>query len=219
MTRTTDSSVLAALYTSAALPRLALLASVLISCAVGRSYGIAPLQVDAIAQFGAPGFDEGFGVSATEGGAFVVGSLAETGTVANSPRDAYIAKYNDSAELVWSRALGKPNDVDRFYGVATGPSGNAVAVGRVGPLASDVSIDAIIASYSGDGDELWRNHFDLGLGASESFRDVVVAPSGDSFAVGTVNYVADAGRPSEAFVTRFDPSGSVLWSELFGDPV
>jgi hypothetical protein len=64
--------------------------------------------------------------------------------------DAFVAKYNSSGKLQWTKQLGTSSD-DYSYGVVTDSSGNVYISGSTrGDLAGThkVSYDAWVAKYS-----------------------------------------------------------------------
>ena len=155
--------------------------------------------------------------------------------------DAFVAKLNASGSaLVYSTFLGADGS-DVSNDIAIDTSGNAFVVGFTGSPSFPTTAGAFDTTFNGDGDNfvtklnpsgsaLVYSTF-LGGSGSESEAHIAVDASGSAYVVGTTfgaDFPTTAGafdtthdgpfipfvRP-DAFVTKFNPSGSALAYSTF----
>lgn len=127
---------------------------------------------------GGPGRDNGSGISVdANGNIFITGYFSDScdfgGTIltSNGNRDLFIAKYNNSGNLLWVRSGGSNDDPvgygrDEGTGVINDLAGNAYISGLfidTAYFASDTlistgSYDALIAKYNSAGVLQWINY-------------------------------------------------------------
>lgn len=62
---------------------------------------------------------------------------------------------------------------------------------------------------------VWEWSHQTGSTGNDNARDVIVAPSGEVAVSGMWNATASSANPGDAYVTRFDHNGQVLWSHQF----
>ena len=102
----------------------------------------------------------------SDGGAFLAGVFRSTATfgltnlTAAGDNDAFLARYDDSGEVLWALRIGGSTN-DAAYSVAAGPDDSAYVVGYFvgavsigGEMLSSRSIngtDAFLAKYAADG--------------------------------------------------------------------
>ncbi len=132
--------------------------------------------------------------------------------------DGFLSKYDSAGVLMWSRQLGTPSP-DTSSDVSVDGLGNVYVSGHtagslVGPNAGER--DAFVIKYDSEGSLLWSRQF----GTTEG--DITTGVSADG--VGNV-YISgltkgSLGGPNtgdyDAFVTKFDPTGALLWTRQFG---
>jgi hypothetical protein len=174
-----------------------------------------------IQQFGTPAHDEGARVSADGlGNVYISGGThgSLTGTNAGDS-DAYIRKYNASGGLLWSRQLGT-SGFDYAMGTSADGLGNVYTAGWTwGPLGGTYSglSDVFIAKYNSAGTQLWIRQ--LGTSTVDEARSVSADKLGNVFVGGTSSGNLSGGINSgaqDAFVSKYNSSGSLLWTRLFG---
>ena len=139
-------------------------------------------------------------------------------------------------QIRWAEQVTSPAGVS---GCCSGDSANAVAMDSIGSLfiggnaggdlwgvnADDGPNDAVVAKYSPDGEFLWGSRFEPvpldngpAIGSTGSLMTALDTDStGNAFAAGVVGYGFpwDGGH-SDAFITKLNPSGEVVWSRSFG---
>jgi hypothetical protein len=132
--------------------------------------------------------------------------------------DAFLAKYDGSGGLLWTRQLGT-SSYDESFSVAVDGSGNAYISGWTdgslgGPNAG--CTDAFLAMYDPAGTLLWTRQ--LGTGSSAASYSVAIDGSGNAYISGETD--GSLGGPnagySDAFLVKYDLFGSLLWARQLG---
>jgi len=173
-------------------------------------------------QFGTSGIDQVFGVSADGfGNAIICGSTDQTlGNQSYGDYDAFITKYDSLGNQVWLRQFGSTK-IDEAGGVATDTLGNIYVAGRTFGNLGGVNAgpyDAFVAKYDTGGNAIWTRQF----GTPQDEEPVVVSTDG----VGNL-YVAGSTQGAlvgvnvgsfDAFVTKYDAAGNLLWTQQTGGP-
>jgi hypothetical protein len=142
--------------------------------------------------------------------------------------DIFIAKFDADSTHIWSERFG--GDFDQIpRDVAIDASGNIIVTGRFwgdvdfggGTLNSAGTSDVFVAKFTPGGSHLWSKRF--GDGVLQEGTGVAVDASGNVFITGnnwgTVDFggsaLISAGH-SDAFLAKFDPDGTHLWSDRYG---
>ena len=133
------------------------------------------------------------------------GSLAEPNDVGG--RDAFLAKYDASGNLLWTEQLGTSAD-DYSLSVAVDELGNLFISGDTsGSLeGSNAGVgDAFVAKYDTLGNLLWTEQ--LGTSDNDYSTSVAVDDAGNVFISGHTYGAIDGTsvRGGDAFLVRFSP--------------
>lgn len=174
-------------------------------------------------QFGTASDDFVSGIATDPpGNVLVVGYAAGAfpGLISSGGRDVFIRKYGASGNHLWTRQFGSTaNDV--ATGVATDSSGNSFIVGYLDrALPGQTSLggpDAFIRKFDASGNELWTRQF--GTPDGDWASGVATDSSGSVFVVGwTTGNLTNpiTSGNCEAFVRKYDGSGTMLWTRQFG---
>jgi hypothetical protein len=179
-----------------------------------------PYELAWVRQLGTSDYDHSNSVAVdTYGNAFISGWTTGglEGQNAGSG-DAFLAKYDSSGSLLWTRQLGTSSN-DHSQSVAVDAYGNAFISGYTegslgGPNAGDR--DAFLSKYDSSGSLLWTRQ--LGTAVYEESAEVAVDASGNAYICGpTFGILGDSSAGSrDAFLVKYDPSGSILWTRQFG---
>ncbi len=176
-------------------------------------------------QFGSTADDSAFGVAAdSSGNVYVAGKVrnALSGQTPPPPRydDSFIRKYNSLGTELWTRQFGSNAD-DGASGVAVDGFGNAYVVGYTyGPLpgqSQSSAVDSYIRKYDTSGTEVWTRQFSTNSWFTAS--GVAVDSLGNVVLGGTGRLpLPPQSQPDsdDAFVSKYDRSGSALWTRQFG---
>jgi len=122
--------------------------------------------------------------------------------------DAFLAKYDGSGNLLWSRQLGTSTN-DYSHAVAVDASGGVYISGYT-------SGDAFLAKYDGSGNPLWFQQ--IGTSSSDQSNSVAVDASGNIYISGSTqgNLGGTNAGGADAFLAKYDGLGTLLWSRQIG---
>ena len=157
---------------------------------------------------------------------FPGGTLTSAGGV-----DVFLVKIDAAGNYVWGKAFGDQGD--QFgASVAVDGAGNVLATGRFGgtidlgsgALVSSGGADVFLARFGPDGALMWSKRFG---GSGDQWGTSVKADSAGNVVltgflsgVGSVDFgggVIASPNGSNSFAAKFDPLGSHLWSNGFGE--
>jgi hypothetical protein len=178
---------------------------------------VAELQVDWVQQFGTSGPEEGYGV--TVDGLNNVAITGRTtgdlfGTNAGNS-DVFVAKYSSTGSVLWTRQFGTQEE-DWGCSVSADAAGNVYCGGHTcGNLAGQLTSqqDAFVAKYDSAGNQVWLQQF--GMRTYNPCFSVVADTASNVYATGqNYDFTPTAGVSNDnAFLRKFSPSGSVLWTK------
>ena len=171
-------------------------------------------------QFGTTENDYGFAVSVdAAGSAYIAGRTeGDLGGPNAGETDPYLAKYDASGALLWTRQPGTTS-WDDAEGVAVDGDGNVYVAGHTGgslggPLVG--ADDAFLLKYDPSGTVVWTRQ--LGTTMSDIARDVAVDASGGVYIAGHTH--GDLGGANaggwDVFLAKYDPSGTLAWTAQVG---
>lgn len=176
-------------------------------------------------QFGTTLEDQTTGIGVdNSGNVYVVGWTIGVlpGQSAFGDIDSYITKYNSNGELIWTRQFGTTMG-DRATDVAVTGEGIAYVVGSTGgtfPGQTNYGQhDSFIRKYDSAGNEMWTRQFGTDnqeepLGVNlDSIGNVYIVGRITGFFPGQESYV-----DTDAFITRYNSTGELLWTRQFGTP-
>lgn len=159
----------------------------------------------------------------SKGFAYTVGSTGgDIGTQTNSANeDVYLRKYDASGVLIWSRLLGATDQANGFS-VAVDSSDNIIVGGQTNAPLSDTAIgggyDTFVTKYNSDGDEQFTRQF--APISDDAALSVTANAAGEIFiagyAKGTVGTGTTHNGAADAYVTKLDASGNLLYNKQFG---
>jgi Beta-propeller repeat len=171
-------------------------------------------------QIGTGAWDVGEGVAVDNAGnAYITGSTeGSLGGPNAGDKDVFLAKYDASGALLWTRQTGTAA-VDVGFGVALDSAGNAYVAGYTfgslgGPNAG--AGDVLLAKYDASGTNLWIHQ--TGSAAIDQATGVAVDSAGNAYISGRT--MGSLGGPiagfADALVAKYDASGTMLWTRQFG---
>ncbi len=153
-------------------------------------------------------------------------------------RDAFVAKFNPTGEVLWSRGVGgifdsnnKPGD-DRVAGIAIDGYGDVYASGFISgnvPFGNGISINTATRADifvwkldSASGASIYANHAVGPANLVNQALDVAVTSSGDAFVsgfiVGATKFGDRTVTPSgqrQGVLARLDTVGNFLWATTY----
>ena len=169
-----------------------------------------------VRQFGPSDWEESWGISADQ-----MGNVYVTGYVhyPDVPYyDGFLTKYDPQGNLVWSGDIGT-SDWDVSYGVSADGMGNAYISGAAIGLPGSPNpgnIDPFVSKFDSEGHLLWTS----GVGTSDEDWSYCVSADGLGNVYISGYTLGSLGGPNagsgDAFVSKYDPDGSLLWTCQFG---
>jgi len=171
-------------------------------------------------QFGSAQNDSGTSISTNGTHVYVAGQADGSlpGQTHAGGADAYVRKYTADGRKVWTRQFGS-SSYDRATGVSSdgtdvyvGGRANGLLPGVDPPLPGRV----FLRKYSGAGSELWTRQFTVREGASTWDVENVNDVAADSTGARVVGSSALEFGAANAYVSKFDPGGDVLWTTFVG---
>jgi hypothetical protein len=174
-------------------------------------------------QFGSTGPDVAYTVAMDGNGNIYVGGLTNgtlPGQTGAGNADGFVRKYDASGNAQWTQQFGTGAN-DSVHGAAADALGNVYVAGYTsGTLPGQTSAggdDAYVRKYDPSGAVQWTRQF--GSTALDGALSVSVDANANVYVGGYVG-AALAGLTSagadDAFVVKFDTSGTTLWTREFG---
>ena len=153
-------------------------------------------------------------------GDFFSGLTLDTHYVSAGSTDAFVAKFNASGNVVWSRHLGNPSG-DDLYALTTDYVGNIIAVGDDSPNNADM--DGVVVKYAVDGTQRFLKHYGVGDGKFQTVEAVATDLSKNIFIAGEFDSTIDVGNgpltktddDRTMFLAKLDQLGNAIWSKRF----
>jgi hypothetical protein len=198
--------------------------------------------------FGGSGEEQCFSLTTDSYGNVLITGLTESSNNIATPGasltswqgyfDAYLAKFSPSGVLLWATYYGGAGS-DCAFGITTDKHNNVIITGEtstyIGIATPNVhqvlygggSADAFIAKFSSTGNKIWSSYYggtgpDIGRGVGCDNSDYVYMGGSSSSAsnISTPNtFQPIYGGLNDAFVVKFDSSGSRIWGSYFGGPM
>ncbi|MCH8181684.1 MAG: SBBP repeat-containing protein [Proteobacteria bacterium] len=160
----------------------------------------------------------------SEGNIYVVGSTAgDLGDLSTEgTSDVYLNKYDSVGNLLFTQRLGAKGDASGFA-IAIDSDDNVIIAGQVsGILTTDGyggGYDTFVTQYDKKGQELWTRQAatsanDAGLTLTiDSSNNIFVA----GLAYGAIASDQTYGGGSDAYVTKLDSSGTLVYNKQFAE--
>jgi hypothetical protein len=159
---------------------------------------------------------------AVDGSGYIYVTGGSTGNLDGSNAggyDAFLAKFNSSGTLQWTRQRGSPED-ESAYGVAVDGSGVYVTGYTLGDLDGETNAglhDAFLMKYDSTGTRQWTKL--LGTVGDDWANGVAVDGSGYIYVTGPTIGNLDGNNNAgsgDAFLAKYDSTGTRQWTKLLG---
>lgn len=169
--------------------------------------------------FGKDGLDYIQSVSVAGNSDIIIGGF--TGRALTSGGgDAFIGKYDSNGDQTWFKQFGT-SGTESISSVAVDSKNNVFVGGITDGLfngSTDVRInDAFVAKFDSNGNQTWLKQF--GTSSTDYVNGIAVDADGNvivaGYTLGSFSGYTKAGF-SDAFVTKYDPSGNQTWLKSFG---
>ncbi|WP_437732433.1 hypothetical protein [Sorangium sp. So ce1335] len=183
--------------------------------------------------------------SATGAGVDTQGNLYVAGTFSGSinlggdtlvsigTADVYVASFDPSGKHRWSKRFGG-SGAETLNGLALTPTDDVVIGGTFygsfmfgnATLSSTHALDSFVGTLDKDGVPRWARQ--IGDAADQTLRSIAVDRTGNIVIAGyfsgslvcsapPVPVCATSAGQTDIFVRKYDPSGAVLWTRIYGD--
>ena len=137
--------------------------------------------------------------------------------------DAWVAKYDDQGNLLWTKQLGS-SESDASFGVATDSNDNVYLSGSTdgsfdgtSKVGSAYTTDAWVAKYDTQGNLLWTKQ--LGSSGDDASQGVATDNQGNVYISGYTRGSLDgtskvgSAYTTDAWVAKYDTQGNLLWTK------
>lgn len=194
------------------------------SCAVGSACQDGRCRTQAwTRQIGSGEFDDAPALWVAGDSLIVAGTIggALFGQVNEGASDAFVIKYDAGGNELWARQFGSVGS-DGVDVVTADAGGNVIVAGDVyGTLPGQVGsgfIDVFVRRYDPEGIELWTrqiagtSHMAVYAAVADASGNVIVAGRTQ----GELPAQVASGSGLDAWVRKYDPNGTELWTVQFG---
>jgi hypothetical protein len=173
-------------------------------------------------QFGSLGSDYANSVAVDSLGTVLVGGVVSVPTQSGISRQAgFVRKFDSSGAVLWVRQITTAEG-EAVTSIAVDGSGNVLAAGFTsGALSGQINAgvdDGFIVKYDSNGAELWTRQF--GTSGYDFAHGLAVDALGNAFVTGSTFSAlpgqVSSGGLSDAYIRKYDPSGTALWTRQFG---
>ncbi len=175
-------------------------------------------------QFGTSRTDYGYAVAASGTAVYVAGGVTN-GAFPDSTNagrsDAFVRKFDVDGRALWTRQFGTSEE-DAAQGVAADSTGVYVTGYTYGALQGNNAggCDVFIRKYDPEGNLLWTRQFG-GSGAADDFGTSAALDGAVLYVAGYVagllpGQTGSGGTNLDAFVRRYDSTGTEVWTRQFG---
>jgi hypothetical protein len=195
---------------------------ILVLLALSAPRAASALTIDWNRQLGTGGFDYSAAVAA-HGSESVYMAGTTSGNLAaefaGGYYDAFVTRYSSTGTPMWTRQIGSEG-WDEATGVVTDEVGNVYVAGYTSGLLGTSrlgSSDSFVTSYNAAGDRLWTSQFAANDHPfSVQYTTGIAADGLGSLYVTGYALAHNSTSGVDAFVTKLDTSGNVLWTRQFG---
>jgi hypothetical protein len=164
-----------------------------------------------VASYNGPanGWDCGLNVITDgEGNSYVTGFSSDYA----DPPDVFTAKYSPAGAQVWAaRWGGLTHEMDMGISIALDSEANVYVAGVT---TSGGTLDALLLKYDNDGNPVWADAYDGGVG-DDTFIRVAVDGGDNIYAVGT-SLAGASGL--DYLLAKYDADGNLLWVRTNNGP-
>ncbi len=145
---------------------------------------------------------------ASDGG-YVLGGLGTIADNLNSYPRGWVAKVDQSGNLVWQTILGN-NIGNQIYSIAPTNDGGYVALSSEGTAGAG-GIDTVVIKLDSSGTVTWQK---LIGGSYDDVGSYILSVSDGGYLV--TGYSSDPNKFQELWVAKLDNTGSIIWQRSFG---
>jgi hypothetical protein len=160
--------------------------------------------------FGGSGDDQGSSIVQTEDGGYMVTGFTKSYS-AGGDSDMFLAKCDDSGNLIWMKTLGGTKE-DSGRQIIRTKDGAYMVLGVTKSFSAGGDNDVFLAKFDASGNLLWMKTFG---GTNEDLSATILQAQDEGYVVaGWTNSFNLVNK--EIFIAKFDSSGNFLWMRAIG---
>jgi len=139
--------------------------------------------------------------------------LAGTASVSGRSGDAAIVKFDSNGNLMWQRTDGSrfSSAADNFADVKIDQNGDIIVAGTFG-FNTAAGPDVALSKYDADGNLIWSQEFDGGVGSDVGMKLVLDAQNN----IIVLGYTEVDFDDYDTLLLKYDPAGNLIWSATQG---
>ena len=135
--------------------------------------------------------------------------------------DAFLTKYSADGTKAWTKLLGA-SQADYAHALTTGLDGSIYVSGKtysaLDGQANSGYFDIFLTKYTADGSKLWTRL--LGTNSDDISHALTIGLDGSIYVSGETDRGLDGQTSNgsvDAFLTKYNPDGSKIWTKLLGN--
>ena len=158
--------------------------------------------------WGGSSHDFGRGIALdSAGNIYIAGDSLSFGV---GSKDMILVKYDQHGNQIWNRTWGGPNH-DAGREIEIDSDGNVYVVGETSSFGG-VGTSAFLIKYNSTGAQVWnvtlaKSDYNVG-------RGIAIDSTNDIYIMGDIESIE--GGTYDAFIAKYNSSGSLLWSRIWG---
>lgn len=135
-------------------------------------------------------------------------------TVTDQSTNVWVRKYDSSGNVTWTKTYNSDtNGGDLANGITVDSSGNVYVTGSAAITAG--STDVWVRKYDSDGDTVWTQTYDGGVGSDIGYA-IAVDSSGNVYATGSTSVT---NQKTDVWVRKYDSDGDTVWTQTYNNPI
>ncbi|MEW6469328.1 MAG: T9SS type A sorting domain-containing protein [Bacteroidota bacterium] len=132
--------------------------------------------------------------------------------------DLGIIKYTSAGTMMWNQTYGDVlNKADILNDAVSDSIGNIYITGHCFLTSSSFQSDILTLKYDSSGILQWYRTFGSPYNTIEKGNAITLDPNGNCYVTGT-NKTDSLGTGYDMVILKYDPSGTLLWSQNFSGP-
>ncbi len=168
----------------------------------------APTDPSYIVSWGGPAGEDPSSILQTSDGGFIISGT--TSSFGNGNTEAFIAKFNSTGNLSWTRTWGGASN-DSASSLVISSDNGYVLTGQTSSYGSGLA-DAFIAKFDSSGNLLWSKTWG---GVNHDYAKSITLSHDGGYVIAGASRNYGAGG-YDAFITKFDSAGNFSWNKTWG---
>ncbi|MFN8771315.1 MAG: SBBP repeat-containing protein [Neisseriaceae bacterium] len=173
------------------------------------------------------GITQGYGISADHNdNSYVTGTtdIGISGESQNGKQDYFVAKHDESGNLLWAKQVGAKGGTTIGWGITTDQNNNSYVIGSttlgISGRVQHGKEDYFIAKYNESGNEVWTRQIGNTDDGHTAGFGITADKNGNSYVVGTTT-AGIFGQSQHGYedyiIVKYDESGNEVWAKQIGE--